>query len=74
MANSADPDLFRSQLIWICTVCKGRVYLGSAGHGLKMAESLPSDSSPHKYIVFEQNLMTYVNCIKDFILKRGLIH
>ena len=35
MANSADPDgFFRSQLIWIYTVCKDRVYLGSAGQGL----------------------------------------
>ena len=40
MANSADPDqlasekLLRSQLVWICTVCKGMVYLGSAGQGL----------------------------------------
>ena len=25
----------RSQLIWIYTVCKGRVYQGSAGQGLK---------------------------------------
>ena len=25
---------FRSQLIWIYTVCKSRVYLGSAGQGL----------------------------------------
>ena len=28
MANSVDPD---QQLIWIHTVCKGRVYLGSVG-------------------------------------------
>ena len=39
MTNSADPDqlsvgFFRSQLIWIYTVCKGRVHLGSAGQGL----------------------------------------
>ena len=42
MANSADPDqlasseslpFFRSQLIWIYTVCKGRAYLGSADKG-----------------------------------------
>ena len=26
---------FRSQLIWIYTVCKGRIYPGSAGQGLK---------------------------------------
>ena len=28
----------RSQLIWIYTVCKGRVYLGSAGQGLTIYE------------------------------------
>ena len=27
--------LLRSQLIWINTVCKGNVYPGSAGQGLK---------------------------------------
>ena len=27
---------FRSQLIWIYTVCKGRVYPGSAGQGLRL--------------------------------------
>ena len=27
---------FRSQLIWIYTVCKCRVYLGSAGQGLRV--------------------------------------
>ena len=36
MANSADPDQLASDqlLIWIYTVCKGRVYPGSAGLGL----------------------------------------
>ena len=34
MTNNADPDQFRSQLIWIYTVCKGRAYPGSAGLGL----------------------------------------
>ena len=35
MPNSADPDqLASSELIWIYTVCKGRVYTGSAGQGL----------------------------------------
>ena len=37
MTNSADLDqLASNQLIWICTVCKGRVYPGSAGQGLNM--------------------------------------
>ena len=36
MANSADPDQLASseQLIWIYTVCKGRVFPGLAGQGL----------------------------------------
>ena len=36
ITNSADPDhgFFRGQLIWIYTVCKSRVYPGSAGQGL----------------------------------------
>ena len=38
MANSADPDQLASssQQIWIYTVCKGRVFPGSAGQGLNM--------------------------------------
>ena len=32
--RSRSVGFFRSQLIWIYTVCKGRVYPGSAGHGL----------------------------------------
>ena len=44
MANSADPDQLasRSQLIWISTVCKGRVYLGSAGQGLSLTILSPA--------------------------------
>ena len=38
MANSVDSDQLASsegsQLIWIYTVCKDRVYLGSEGQGL----------------------------------------
>ena len=33
--RSRSVGFFRSQLIWIYTVCKGLVYLGSAGHGLR---------------------------------------
>ena len=32
--RSRSVGFWRSQLIWIYTVCKGRVYLGSAGQGL----------------------------------------
>ena len=34
--RSTSVGFFRSQLIWIYTVCKGRTYLGSAGLGLKL--------------------------------------
>ena len=33
--RSRSVGFFRSQLIWICTVCKCRTYPGSAGPGLK---------------------------------------
>ena len=33
--RSRSVGFFRSQLIWIYTVCKGRVYLGSARLGLR---------------------------------------
>ena len=32
--RSRSVGFFRSQLIWIYTVCKGRIYPGSAGQGL----------------------------------------
>ena len=41
MANSVDPDhvgFFRSQLIWIYTVCKGKAYPGSSGQGLIISQ------------------------------------
>ena len=34
MTKGADLDQLASELIWIYTVCKGRVYPGSAGQGL----------------------------------------
>ena len=40
----------RSQLIWIYTVCKGRVYPGSAGQGLRK-EFAPKDSKFFAYRV-----------------------
>ena len=36
--RSRSVGFIRSQLIWICTVCKGRVYLGSAGLELILAK------------------------------------
>ena len=37
--RSRSDGFFRSQLIWIYIVCKGRTYPGSAGLGLKLFES-----------------------------------
>ena len=37
MTNSADPD--QLAYLEICTVCKGRAYLGSAGQGLSSTQS-----------------------------------
>ena len=46
MANSVDPDQMASgsQLIWIYIICKGRVYPGSAGQGLKAPYSSKIDN------------------------------
>ena len=44
MANSADPDQLAS-LIWIYTVCKGRVYPGSAGQGLNWSEIIQAHTT-----------------------------
>ena len=44
MTNRADPDQLASSeaLIWIYTVCIGRVYPGSAGQGLSSAAVTPA--------------------------------
>ena len=34
--RSRSVGFFRCQLIWISTVCKGRIYPGSAGQGLRL--------------------------------------
>ena len=39
--RSRSVGFFRSQLIWIYIVCKGRVYLGSAGQGLMIIDQTP---------------------------------
>ena len=36
-SRSRSVGFWRSQLVWIYTVCKGRVYPGSAGQGLSSA-------------------------------------
>ena len=53
MTNSADPDqlVLISQLIWIYTVCKGRVYPDSAVQGLTLT-MLCADSSDGNLTIF----------------------
>ena len=55
--RSRSVGFFRSQLIWIYTVCKGRVHTGSAGQGIDhiypknadmhLAIQLDPDQMPH---------------------------
>ena len=65
---------FRSQLIWIYTDCKGRIYPGSVGHGLRVASIF------EKFPLLKRLLMSYLllspfgkslRCIVD--LKIGCI-
>ena len=50
--RSRSVGFFRSQLIWIYTVCKGRVYPGSAGQGLILSIfiNIPWNNNSKKYI------------------------
>ena len=48
MINSGDPD----QLIWVCSVCKGRAYPGSEGLGL----IVPHCFIGHTMITEQRNL------------------
>ena len=50
--RSRSVGFFRSQLIWIYTVCKGRVYLGSAGQGLTLSMLGKNFSRQHFEIFF----------------------
>ena len=69
MTNSADPDQFRSELIWIYTVCKDRVYPGSAGQGL----ILKVQAKPLYYKdVIVVCMRVAVNFVGDWILILGL--
>ena len=67
MANSADPD----QLAWIYTVCKCRVYPGSAGQGLTPLTDLNfttllANSADDKLIMF--SLFSPENKIWHFMI------
>ena len=50
MAKSADPDQWKSQLIWTYTVCKGRVYPGS--EEIELISLLLLQSPPYNYQAF----------------------
>ena len=50
--RSRSVGFFRSQLIWIYTVCKGRVYPGSAGQGFLTCPTLWVYSADDKLIIF----------------------
>ena len=74
MANSADPDqlassdgFFRSQLIWIYTVCKDRTYPGSAGQGLSIQNDIGLDSSFESLLKVIKFLVFLCNFIKFWI-------
>ena len=43
LCRSRSVGFFRSQLIWICTVCKGMAYTGSARQGLKLKAHIIMD-------------------------------
>ena len=67
MTNSADPDQLASsdtkwsgsQLIWIYTVRKDRVYLGSAGQGLIMRRLC------NKQVTLQKDTVLQVTLQKD---------
>ena len=45
--RSRSVGFLRSQLIWIYTLCKGRVYPGSAGLGLRVLYWYKAPTDPH---------------------------
>ena len=61
MASSADPDQFRSQLIWIYTVRTDRTYPGSAGLGLSINGMTSKNKTLSLAFPLDVNHMT--NCI-----------
>ena len=75
--RSRSVGFFRSQLIWIYTVCKGRVYPGSAGQGLKrrifcpweLTLSLTGNSHFWKFQILRRQVPVCRSCLP---LKNGL--
>ena len=50
--RSRSVGFFRSQLIWIYTVCKGRVYLGSTGQALMYFINCKGPEQAHIHAVW----------------------
>ena len=64
MANSADPDQLvssESQLIWIYTVCKSRVYPGAAGQGLNTVLFVNPDPVETQYALPFQTVQIQIS-------------
>ena len=64
---------FFSQLIWIYSVCNGRIYLGSAGQGLMMfcivflrQQHVQLRSSRYGPFFFNQTVSFFFNSIKTY--------
>ena len=53
--RSRSVGVFRSQLIWIYTVCKGRAYPGSAGPGLRGLTLHPSRVKTQNSLLINKN-------------------
>ena len=60
--RSRSVGFFRSQLIWIYTVCKDRVYLGSAGQGLILRHFI---SLPY-FLKFNNSILQPVDVSKNY--------
>ena len=51
---------FRSRLIWICTVCKGSGYTGSAGPGLKVSDRTTSNEYPQYMLWINKKIFVWL--------------
>ena len=63
--RSRSVGFFRSQLIWIYTVCKGRVYPGSAGQGLTLKVNEEA-TGMNCFVVFFSDKITMRGKIKKW--------
>ena len=65
--RSRSVGLFKIQLIWICTVCKGRAYLGSAGLGLSGLKVYLFGAAPINRAMFRSRKPNEIPCLWLFI-------